>query len=103
MKRELGANMAADNAGTYTWTFLSGNRFRLHGVSQFGSTGPDATGDFSIRGDQLTLNFNPPYPGTEQNRCAMPTYSKVSCRWESGDDGWNKDVYMGGMTQPLTR
>ncbi len=93
-----------DNAGTFTWHFSGGNRFLFTQRAQFPALsppGPPATGTFKIDGDLLDVTFNPPYAGTEVDRCAVSGTS-VSCRWLSGDDGWTTAFGIGGMTTPLT-
>jgi TRAP-type C4-dicarboxylate transport system substrate-binding protein len=103
-KQQLGLEQADNNAGTFTWHFGSGNRFSFTQRPQFPALsppGPPATGMFRIHGDLLDVTFDPPYAGTEVDRCAVSGTS-VSCRWLSGDDGWTTAFGIGGMTTPLT-
>jgi hypothetical protein len=103
-KQQLGQEQADNNAGTFTWHFSSGNRFSFTQRPQFPALsppGPPATGTFTIHGDLLDVTFNPPYAGTEVDRCTVSGTS-VNCRWLSGDDGWTTAFGIGGMTTPLT-
>jgi TRAP-type C4-dicarboxylate transport system substrate-binding protein len=103
-KQQLGLQQADENAGTFTWHFSSGNRFLFTQRPQFpalSAPGPPVTGTFTIHGDLLDVTFNPPYAGTEVDRCAVSGTS-VRCRWLSGEDGWTTAFGIGGMTTPLT-
>lgn len=103
-KQQLGLEQADNNAGTFTWHFSSGNRFLFTQRPEFPALsppGPPATGTFTIHDDLLDVTFNPPYAGTEVDRCAVSGTS-VNCRWLSGDDGWTTAFGIGGMTTPLT-
>jgi TRAP-type C4-dicarboxylate transport system substrate-binding protein len=104
-KQQLGLQQADYNAGTYTWRFLSGNRFTFTGRPQFpaqaGPIGPPVMGTFKIHADLLDVTFNPPYDGSEVDRCSVSGTS-VTCRWLSGNDDWTTKFGLGGMTTPLT-
>jgi TRAP-type C4-dicarboxylate transport system substrate-binding protein len=103
-KQQLGLQQADSNAGTFTWHLSSRNRFSFTQRPQFPALsppGPPATGTFKIDGDLLYVTLNPPYAGTEIDRCSVSGTS-VSCRWLSGDDGWTRAFGIAGMTTPLT-
>jgi len=103
-KQQLGLQQADNNAGTFTWRLSSGNRFSFTQKPEFPaltSIGPPATGTFKIHGDLLDVTFNPPYGGSEVDRCSVSGTS-VTCHWLSGNDGWTTKMGIGGMTTPLT-